>query len=159
MAAVARDRVASAAEFARLLSALKLRDGLPFALAGYATARHQEVRTLDWAHVHLELGAIELAGDERGRKPGGSWRIVPLVAPLRSLLRRAWLEQGRPSSGKVCPPRKQSKSGLLALDHLQERVPSAGGGSVSIRSACTRRGTLRRRGSTTPVSRRRSPRS
>ncbi len=72
--------------------------------------------------MHLQLGAVELAGDEEGRKPGGSWRIVPLVAPLRSLLRRAWLEQGRPRSGKVCPPRKRSQSGLLSLDHLQERV-------------------------------------
>jgi integrase len=122
MAAVPRDRVASPAEFAGLLSPLELKDALPFALAGYATARHQEIRTLDWTHVHLELGAVELAGDEEGRKPGGSWRIVPLVAPLRSLLRRAWLEQGRPRSGKVCPPRKRSQTGLLSLDHLQERV-------------------------------------
>jgi hypothetical protein len=43
-------------------------DALPYALAGYGTARHQEIRTLDWLHV--DLGAIELAADEEGRKPG-----------------------------------------------------------------------------------------
>jgi hypothetical protein len=43
----------------------------------YGAARHQEIRTLDWAHFDLKVGAVELAGDEEGRKPGGSWRVVP----------------------------------------------------------------------------------
>ena len=56
---------------------------MPWALAGYATARKQEIRVLDWRHVDLKLGAVELAADEEGRKPGGSWRVVPLVKPLQ----------------------------------------------------------------------------
>jgi single-stranded DNA-binding protein len=44
----------------------------PDALAGYATARRQEIRVLDWTHVDLKVGAVELAADEEGRKPGGS---------------------------------------------------------------------------------------
>ena len=126
MGAKARDRVATPQEFARLLDAIRTpeeADTLPWGLAGYATARHQEIRTLDWTHIELELGAIELAADEEGRKPGGSWRVVPLVSPLRSMLRRAWIAQSRPSKGKVCPARRQgSRSGLLALGHLQEQV-------------------------------------
>jgi len=47
---------------------------------------------------------------------------VPLVAPLASILREEWIAQGRPKKGKVCPPRKNSRSGLISLDHLQERV-------------------------------------
>jgi integrase len=135
-----RERVATPAEFASLLGALSrqtpserekkttrtpraaLRDSVPFALAAYATARRQEIRVLDWKHVDLELGALELAADEEGRKPGGSWRVVPLVAPLRSLLRQEWLAQGRPKQGKVCPPRRNSKSGLAALATVQKRV-------------------------------------
>jgi len=135
-----RERVATPAEFASLLGALSrqtqeerekkmprtpraaLRDSVPFALAAYATARRQEIRVLDWKHVDLDLGAIELAADEEGRKPGGSWRVVPLVAPLRSLLRQEWLAQGRPKQGKVCPPRRNSKSGLIALATVQKRV-------------------------------------
>jgi integrase len=89
MDAKPRDRVATPAEFAQLLAALKLEDALPWALAGYATARKQEIRVLDWGHVDLKLGAVALAADEEGRKPGGSWRVVPLVKPLKTTLREA----------------------------------------------------------------------
>ena len=140
MGAKPRDRVATPAEFARLLAALArptpeehkaaksrssrdaLRDSVPFALAAYATARSQEIRVLDWSHVDLKAGAAELAADEEGRKPGGSWRIVPLVAPVWAILREEWMAQGRPKKGKVCPPRKNSRSGLISLDHVQERI-------------------------------------
>jgi integrase len=122
MDAKPRDRIAAPPEFATLLDRIKLDDALPFGLAGYGSARHQEIQILDWAHVDLKLGAIELAADEEGRKPGGSWRVVPIVKPLRIMLRRAWIAQGRPSTGKVCGPRHQSKSGLLSLGYLQQRV-------------------------------------
>jgi integrase len=122
MEAKPRDRVATPAEFDRLLGALKLEMSLPYALAGYGTARSQEIRTLDWRHVDFDLGAMELAADEEGRKPGGSWRVVPLIKPLSSMLRRAWISQGRPVQGKVCPPLNQSKTGLISLDHLQVKA-------------------------------------
>jgi integrase len=122
MDATPRDRVATPAEFAKLLDALALDDALPYALAGYGTARKQEIRTLAWLHVDIKLGAIELAADEEGRKPGGSWRVVPLVKPLRLMLRKAWIAQGRPKEGRVCPPRQYSPSGLLSLSDIQRRV-------------------------------------
>jgi integrase len=140
MDAKPRDRVATPAEFVSLLSALERptpaerkagkersareaqRDAVPFALAAYGTARSQEIRVLDWRHLDLKVGAIELAADEEGRKPGGSWRVVPMVSPLRAILRREWLAQGRPKQGKVLPPRRNSRSGLVAIDHIQERV-------------------------------------
>jgi integrase len=140
MEAKPRDRVATPAEFSALLVALArqtpaergdgverpgrdaLRDSVPFALAAYATARRQEIQVLDWRDVDLELGAVELAADEDGRKPGGSWRIVPLAAPLWSLLREEWMAQGRPREGKVCQPQRASKSGLVALASVQRRV-------------------------------------
>ena len=135
-----RDRVATPAEFVTLLKALErqtpaeleageirnpreaLRDKVPYALAGYGTARNQEIRVLDWTHVYFEVDALELAGDEEGRKPGGSWRIVPGVAALMQLLREEWIAQGRPKKGKVCQPRPGSKSGKVALDHVQDRA-------------------------------------
>ena len=103
MDAKPRDRVATPAEFAQLLAALKLDDALPWALAGYGTARKQEIRVLDWRHVDLKLGAIELAADEEGRKPGGSWRVVPLVKPLRKLLARAVDRAGPAERGQGLP--------------------------------------------------------
>lgn len=122
MDATPRERVATPAEFARLLDALKLETALPYALAGYGTARNQEIRRLDWRQVSFDLGAMELAADEEGRKPGGSWRVVPLVRPLRTMLRRAWISQGRPAQGKICPPLNRSKTGLISLDHLQVKA-------------------------------------
>jgi integrase len=122
MDATPRERVATPPEFVQLLAALKLEDALPWALAGYATARKQEIRVLDWTHVDLKLGAVELAADEEGRKPGGSWRVVPAAKPLDKMLREAWIAQGRASEGKVCPPRQRSASGMLQLGAIQRRV-------------------------------------
>jgi len=122
MDATPRDRVATPAEFAELLDALELEDAVPYALAGYSTARKQEIRTLDWLHVDLELGAIELAADEEGRKPGGSWRVVPLAKPLRLILRKAWIGQGRPTAGEVCPPRQHSLRPPVARRHPRARA-------------------------------------
>lgn len=122
MDATPRDRVAAPGEFATLLSKLTLEEALPYALAGYATARNQEIRVLDWRDVNLKLGAIELAADEEGRKPGGSWRAVPIVKPLAAMLKRAWISQGRPTQGKVCPPRKKAPSGMLQLGGVQRRA-------------------------------------
>jgi integrase len=101
---------------------VKREDAIAWALAGYATARKQEIRVLDSSHVDLQLGAVELAADEEGRKPGGSWRVVPLVKPLKKRLRDLWLAQGQPTTGKVCPPRQYSPSGMLDLGYIQVRV-------------------------------------
>ena len=135
-----RDRVATPGEFARLIEAIfqptpaernepvardrdaARKDALPFALAGYGGARHQEIQILDWQHLNLETGGGELAGDEEGRKPGGSWRLIFFVRPLWDLLIEEWEAQGRPTSGKVCPPKAVRQSGLLALNTLQARV-------------------------------------
>jgi integrase len=137
---VVERRVVAPAEFARLLGDLwkqtteeidvgkeraprdALNDALPYALTAYGTARAQEIEVLDWRHVDLRLGGAELAGDEEGRKPGGSWRIVPLVAPLRVLLREEWLAQGKPKRGKVCPPQRIRTSGRRSMRGVQRRV-------------------------------------
>jgi site-specific recombinase XerD len=142
-----RDRVATPDEFANLLAALAkptpkereeeesrspreaLRDSVPFALAGYGTARRQEIRVLEWSHLNLDLGVMELAGDEEGRKPGGSWRIVPLVAPLLSTLRQEWLAQGRPKKGKVCPQSRRRGVDRVGLrqDRCRRACPTSPG--------------------------------
>lgn len=135
-----RDRVAKPDEFVRLLEALfsqtpqeqkegkprdpreALKDAVPFALAAYGTARHQEVKVLDWIDIGFEVRAGELAADEEGRKPGGSWRVVPFVAPLWHILYLEWIAQGRPAKGRVVQPRNGSKSGNAAVANIQERV-------------------------------------
>lgn len=117
-----RDRVATPGEFARLLDRLEPEDVLPWALAGYGTARLQEIQALEWPEVDFEADVMLLASDEEARKSQAARRIVPLVAPLRRRLRNEWERQGGPTAGKVCPPRNASLSGLLSLNQLSKRV-------------------------------------
>jgi len=117
-----RDRVATPGEFASLLGILATKDALPWALAAYGTARSQEVRALGWPEVDLGEGLLLLAADEAARKPAAALRTVPLVRPLRDRLHAEWVRQGRPSKGKVCPARNESRSGLLSLGQLSKRI-------------------------------------
>jgi integrase len=119
---VERDRVATPGEFELLLSKLDPADALPYALAGYGTARSQEIRALEWPEVDFEHDLMLLADDEEARKSEAARRIVPLVRPLRARLHAEWIAQGRPTSGRVCPARRRSASGMVALGQLQKRV-------------------------------------
>jgi integrase len=115
-------RVATPGEFAFLLTRLEDRDALPWALAAYASARHQEIQTLEWPEVDFDHDLLLLAESEEARKSEAARRPVPMVRPLRRLLYREWIRQGCPESGKVCPPRRKSKSGLLSLNNLLKVV-------------------------------------
>jgi integrase len=110
-------------ELSYLFTKLDDRDALPWALAAYATARHSEIRTLEWPEVDFDQDILLLADDEEeARKSDAALRIVPIVRPLRDLLQREWVRQGSPRSGKVCPPRKQSKSEMISLNWLVKFV-------------------------------------
>jgi integrase len=119
---VERDRVATPGEFEFLLSKLAPADALPYALAGYGTARSQEIRAFEWPEVDFEHDLMLLADDEEARKSEAARRIVPLVGPLRARLHAEWIAQGRPTTGRVCPARRRSASGMIALGQLQKRV-------------------------------------
>jgi integrase len=118
-----RDRIATPYEMEQLLAVLKTRDAVPFALATYAWGRRSQVLYLEWPEVDLRHGLAEWGREADGaRKSDAARHVVPLLRPVWRLLKAAWIEQGRPESGKVCPPRKQSKSGLLSDTALYERT-------------------------------------
>lgn len=117
-----RDRIARPEEFSRLIGRLAPQDALPFALAAYGTARSQEIRALGWQQVDLSRDVLLLADDEDARKSMAARRIVPIARPLRKRLEAEWARQGGPTNGRVCPPRKKSRSGMVSLDQLQKRV-------------------------------------
>jgi integrase len=132
MDATPRDRVATPGEVRRLLDALALEDALPYALAVYSTARRAELLALRWRDVDLEAGLIRLGADPEARKYDASLRVVPLLAPLATMLRRVLMGEGKPlgtprptPDDLVCPPRRGSKSGRLAPGRLQERAVEA----------------------------------
>ena len=98
------ERVASPAEFARLLAALEPQDALPYALAGYGMGRRAQIVRLRWPEVDLKVGA------RVGRRVGGAQ--VRGLAP-RGADRHAacscyssaptW-SRGVLKEGLVCPP-------------------------------------------------------
>lgn len=116
-----RDRIATPGEFTYLLDQFDGPDALPWALAGYATARSQEIETLEWPEVDFEYDVLLFAADDKARKSEAARRIVPMVRQLRERLLNEWIRQGEPETGRVCPPRKKSKSGRLSLNNLQKR--------------------------------------
>ena len=118
------ERVATPAEFARLLAALGTVDALAYGLAAYAMARAEQIRRARWQDVDLKVGAIELGVDPDARKSDAAHRVIPAVSPLLALLKRAYLEAGRPDGGELlCPPRYRArKSGLLSTNGLAKRA-------------------------------------
>lgn len=117
------ERVASPAEFAQLLAALEPQDALPYALAGYAMGRRAQVVRVRWPEVDLKVGALEWGVEWEARKYEASRRVVPIVPPLLVLLKRVYLEQGRPKEGLVCPPRTDwASTGLLNTGWLAKRA-------------------------------------
>ena len=123
MNATPRERVATPREFAALLAALELEDALPYALAAYAMGRLAQIQRLRWRDVDLRLGALEWGVQEEARKSPAARRVVPAVKPLLSLLKRAWIKQGRPGGEElVCPPRRPRPDGLLHSGGLAARA-------------------------------------
>jgi len=120
-----RDRVASIGELHTLLGALKAQDAVPYALAAYGTARREEIRRIRVGDVDLELGVVYLGSDDAARKSHAAKRAVPLVKPLKAMLREELLRRGRPSPTELlCPGSKPGgrNSGLLSFEALQKRA-------------------------------------
>lgn len=117
------ERVASPAEFGQLLAALPLDVALPYALAGYGMGRRAQIIRLRWTDIDLDVGAIEWGVELDARKYEASRRVVPAVPPLLALLKRRYMEQGRPKVGLVCPPQADwASTGLLNTGWLATRA-------------------------------------
>lgn len=117
------ERVASPAEFTALLAALETTDALAYALAAYGMGRASQIRRLRWREVDLDAGLIEWGVEWEARKYDASHRVVPTVPALLALLKRAYLEQGRPGGEQpVCPPRYRAESGLMSTGGLAKRA-------------------------------------
>jgi integrase len=105
-----RDRVAHAEEAAQLLEALRPDDQVPYALGFYAGLRRGEMHRLEWPDVDLEGEWLVV---RKSKSDAGTNRGLPIAAPLRPILRAAFLRQGRPRAGRVLG-RVSVMSGRLA---------------------------------------------
>jgi integrase len=122
-----RDRIATPQEFQELLLALKPADAVPFALAGYATARSQEILNLVWGQVDWGARIVQLADSEEYAKSDAARRTVPLILKLKRILRAEWKHQGRPSATQLVRPARKagSSSGMLSVPALYTRADRA----------------------------------
>lgn len=129
LAEVPRDRIATPAEFRKLLRALEPADRVPFALAAYATARRQELVNLTWADVDWKGRMLYLAQEEQYAKNETAKRAVPLIRQLRKILRAERKRQGRPGADQlVCEarkPRERPEGGKLSTTALYKRADRA----------------------------------
>ena len=78
--------------------------------------------------MDLKLGVIYLGADEHARKSRAARRAVPIVKPLRLMLRRIFLQRGRPEGAELlCTGRKPGgrNSGMLSFEALQKRADDA----------------------------------
>jgi integrase len=117
------NRVATPGEFADLLDVIPAEDALAWAIAGYATARHQEIEALGWEDVDFTENAVLLAGDDDARKSEAARRIVPMVSQSSARLRAEWVRQGRPKSGPIFPPKRaDNKTGHADLNATLRRI-------------------------------------
>jgi integrase len=95
---VARDRAATAEEAEALLEPLSPQDRVPFALAFYAGLRRSEMDRLQWEDIDLERLRLVV---RRSKSAAGTGRRLPIAAPLKPILMRAFILQGRPERGRV----------------------------------------------------------
>jgi integrase len=118
------ERVASPAEFARLLAALETVDALGYALAGYAptlrsTSRQRARRICSAWAIAGRTGRRPERTQIRRRPPGCPGRPAPSHAA------EARIPRGRAPDGSalLCPPRYRArKSGLLSTNGLARRA-------------------------------------
>ena len=105
-----RDCAATAEAAEALLEPLSPRDRVPFALAFYAGLRRSEMDRLQWDDIDLERLWLVVG---KSKSAAGTGRRLPIAAPLKPILMRAFMLQGRPERGRVLG-RVSVTSGRLA---------------------------------------------
>jgi integrase len=95
---VKRDRAATADEAEALLAPLSPADRVPYALAFYAGLRRSEMDRLQWPDVDLERLWLVV---HKSKSDAGTGRRLPIAAPLKPDLLRAFMLQRRPERGRV----------------------------------------------------------
>jgi integrase len=106
-------------------------DRAGWALAFYTGMRRSEIGRANWTHVFWDADEIMVAAS---KSDAGEGRRIPMVGPLKRILREEWVRQGQPENGSIVTRSVHSASG--------RRAPtSSARGQVSGGSRCTRRAT------------------
>jgi integrase len=73
-------------------------DRAGWALAFYTGMRRSEIGRAQWPHVFWEADEIMVAAS---KTEAGEGRRIPMVGPLKKLLREEWVRQGQPKTGPI----------------------------------------------------------
>jgi integrase len=69
-----------------------------WALAFYTGMRRSEIGRAQWPHVFWDADEIMVAAS---KSDAGEGRRVPMVGPLKKILRKDWIRRGQPASGPI----------------------------------------------------------
>jgi FAD binding domain len=69
-----------------------------WALAFYTGMRRSEIGRAQWPHVFWDADEIMVAAS---KSDAGEGRRVPMVGPLKKILREDWIRRGQPASGPI----------------------------------------------------------
>ena len=73
-------------------------DRVGWGLAFYTGMRRSEIGRAQWPHVFCEADEIMVA---KSKSDAGEGRRVPMVGPLKKILREEWMRVGRPETGRI----------------------------------------------------------
>jgi integrase len=73
-------------------------DRAGWGLAFYTGMRRSEIGRAQWPHVFWEADEIMVA---KSKSDAGEGRRVPMVGPLKKILREEWMRVGRPATGLI----------------------------------------------------------
>jgi integrase len=73
-------------------------DRAGWGLAFYTGMRRSEIGRVGWPHVFWDADEIMVA---TSKTDAGEGRRIPMVGPLKTILRQEWMRQGQPKSGLI----------------------------------------------------------
>jgi Phage integrase family len=73
-------------------------DRAGWGLAFYTGMRRSEIGRAQWPHVFWAADEIMVA---KSKSDAGEGRRVPMVGPLKKILREEWMRVGRPATGRI----------------------------------------------------------
>ncbi len=80
-------------------------DRAGWALAFYTGMRRSEIGRAQWPHVFWDADEIMVAAS---KSEAGEGRRIPMVGPLKTILRQEWMRQGQPKTGPIVTRSVQS---------------------------------------------------
>jgi integrase len=77
--------------------------------------RRSEIGRSEWPHVFWEADEIMVAAS---KSEAGEGRRIPMVGPLKTILRQEWMRQGQPKIGPIVTRSVHSGKWQARADHV-----------------------------------------